>query len=64
MKCKCGSNYFLETVSCKGKWITLIDEHGNVEDTNLNGLKYGLTPKTVVCADCGKRNKNPLYNKE
>ena len=28
----------------------------------LDGLKHGPTPKTVTCADCGKRHPHPRPN--
>lgn len=59
--CKCGSRLFYESVRCNGWWVALISESGDVEDTNLDNLKYGPTPKTVVCAECRKRNPNPRY---
>lgn len=61
--CSCGSRMFWESTRCNGWWECLIDSTGSVEETNLDKVKYGPNPKTVKCAECGKRNPNPRMKK-
>ena len=62
IKCKCGSELFFESKRAFGWWKILIDGNGNEEDTDFREIQFGPTPKTVRCAECGKRNKNPKGN--
>ena len=59
--CKCGSDLFIESRGVSGQWKALITGTGEIDDTDLSGLSYRLIPKTVTCAECGKRNPNPRY---
>lgn len=60
-QCKCGSTMFYEKHPVRGTWKTLYDGACGIEtvDTNLDGIKYGNFPKTVSCAECGKKHPNP-----
>lgn len=60
--CKCGSKLFWESVYCWGIWERLVSSTGEVEDTNLDRLKYRPSPKTVICAQCHRRNPNPCID--
>lgn len=57
--CSCGSKMFWESRACSGTWRALVDSQGEIEDTDLDGVITSRTPKTVICAECGKRNPNP-----
>lgn len=57
LRCDCGSRAFIKRMSARGVWEQLIDS-GDVVDTMLEGMAY-TEPKTVRCADCGKRIDNP-----
>jgi predicted RNA-binding Zn-ribbon protein involved in translation (DUF1610 family) len=64
-KCpKCGGTYFYRSYQVHGQWteLTVIDENGfRVEESYTDNIKYGKEPKTIKCADCGKRVPNPDY---
>ena len=48
-----------------GYWKAFHDwASGKVWNTDLDNLKYGTTPRTVTCLDCGKRVPNPTINTE
>ena len=60
MKCKCGSRLFFESTKVIGGWWKrLLDGDGKAHDTDIDNLRFGATPKTVICAECGRRNPNP-----
>ena len=61
MKCKCGSELFEMSVKCNGWVKQLITGDGEIDDTNMDSVRYSSNPKTVICAECGKRNPNPLF---
>ena len=58
-RCPCGSDLFVESTKCSGWWKSIVDGTGKVVDTDLDGVKYGDTPKTVKCWECGKTHPNP-----
>ena len=61
MKCGCGCTLFFRNYRARGWWKQLVDFQSgkaNVEDTNLDNVR-GPEPKTMICADCGKRHLNP-----
>ena len=62
--CSCGSKLFERAIRTGGWWKELIDENGEVVETNLDSVKYGSQPKTVKCAECGKTNRNPNFGDE
>jgi len=66
MKCICGSLKFERHTRAVGVWQEEIAYH---EDGTINheecssstdGLLYGTPPKTIRCAECGKRYPNPV----
>ena len=59
--CVCGSDLFYESTQVRGYWKSILNGKGEVVESNLDDLKHAATPKTVICAECGKRNKNPRY---
>ena len=61
--CSCGSQLFEKSLRCSGWWKQLIDGSGEVEDTNLDAVRYGTEPKTVKCVECGRSNPNPSLSK-
>ena len=61
--CSCGSTMFHRSYRTGGWWIQTIDEHGEVVDTNIDGVKLKNEPKTIACVECGKRKANPDYRK-
>jgi len=60
--CKCGSKLFLESVPVMGQWTRMMDGDGEIDSTDLSGVRYGKTPKTVVCAECQRRCPNPRHS--
>lgn len=59
--CACGSTLFERNLKVSGWWKELILGDGEIDDTNLESVRYGPQPKTVKCAECGKVNPNPSY---
>lgn len=59
--CACGSTLFIRSLRVSGWWKEVITGDGEVDETDLDSLKYGPQPKTVKCAECGKVNPNPSY---
>lgn len=57
--CACGGEHFFESVRVSGWWKRLLDGAGDVVDTDLESVHYGATPKTVTCAECGRRHRHP-----
>ena len=56
----CGGGIYFKSVRCGGWWKSTHEfETGDVVDTDLDGLKYGDEPKTVVCSECKRRIANP-----
>ena len=64
MTCKCGSELFYLCIRANGWWEQTIDGDGEVLDTSLEKIRFGSSPKTVTCAECGRRNPNPSGNHE
>lgn len=62
--CSCGSKLFQKSLRTGGWWRQLVDENGEVVETNLDSVRFGKEPKTVKCAECGKANHNPSYESE
>lgn len=61
IECKCGSRLFERSYRCGGWWVQSLDDEGNVIDTDLSGVRIAREPKTISCAECGRRIKNPKY---
>lgn len=61
IKCKCGSELFWKSLRTGGWWSQLITGTGQVDDTDLSRVRMGPEPKTVKCAECGRKNPNPSY---
>ena len=62
MKCDCGSTGFWISYKAAGAWKQIVDfESGKREvvETNIDDLRYLKEPKTMFCADCGKKHRNP-----
>lgn len=61
-KCpKCGGKGGFEINSyVSGWWKVLCWWNGEIDSTDLDGMKFPPMPKTVICLDCGKRVSNPL----
>ena len=54
---------FEKALRCNGWWKQLVDGSGEVEETNLDAVRYGTEPKTVKCVECGRSNPNPSLGK-
>lgn len=61
IQCTCGSEEFIESVQIGGWWKDITTCEGETLESDLDGLKYGRTPRTVTCHHCGKRNPNPKH---
>lgn len=69
IKCTCGSAFFLRSYRVGGWWKQLVEfdaetKGAEVVDTNLDSLRMRIEPKTMCCAQCGKRQPNPSYDDE
>lgn len=63
LACLCGSDVFIESRRASGWWREIIDGYGEGIDTNLDDLVQSGTPKTVTCAECGRRLRNPRLDR-
>jgi len=59
--CHCGSTVYVENSRASGWWKQYIDSDGRVELTASRGLRLKV-PKTVTCAECGRRYLNPNHD--
>ena len=63
IKCRCGSTLFTRSYRAPGWWKQFVEFDAetkavDIVDTDLDSLRIRDEPKTMVCADCGKRQPN------
>lgn len=63
--CACGSTMFLLSYKTGGRWKILVDSrpNGKLEhiESDTDNVRNGEEPKTMKCAECGKRVPNPRH---
>jgi hypothetical protein len=65
VRCSCGSQMFVRTTAVRGvwrEWVVYDDdgtENHEKSESTTDGIIYGAQPKTITCANCGKRRPNP-----
>lgn len=65
VRCSCGSQCFERVTPIRGAWreYVVFDDDGaeNVDksESTTDDLIQGKAPKTMRCAECGKRRRNP-----
>lgn len=63
VRCGCGSVLFRRNYRAGGWWEQLVQGNAKggvtVEESFTDGVRLGREPKTMKCAECGKRIANP-----
>lgn len=63
LRCVCGSTSFFRNYRAGGWWTQLVEskEGGGVtvEQSFTDSIRLGHEPKTMRCADCKRKVKNP-----
>lgn len=56
----CGSDEFVKALRVGGWWRQHISTNGEIIETDMGSVRYGADPKTLTCAECGKRHVNDI----
>ena len=69
IRCSCDSELFIRNYRAIGWWKQLVlfdaeTKTPEIDSTNLADLRIKDEPKTMCCAQCGKRQPNPSYSEE
>jgi len=63
IRCVCGSTLFRRNYRAGGWWEQLVEANREggvtVTDSFTDNIRQGREPKTMKCAECGKRIANP-----
>jgi bacterioferritin-associated ferredoxin len=61
-RCNCGSDHFIRRTVARGMWTEFVKSTPagmQVEDTDLDRMRYGKRPRTMTCGKCGRKVRNP-----
>ena len=65
VRCSCGSQCFERVTPIRGTWREYVvfnddgTENADKSESTTDDLIHGNPPKTMKCAECGKRRSNP-----
>lgn len=66
VQCVCGSTLFFRCYRNAGWWNQTVEANAeggvDVVDTDVDSVRNGSEPKTMVCCGCGTRVRNPDAN--